>query len=183
LIHWIEKLGKVKLCFIITIFAFLFTQVIVNIIYFISNSQISMPGRISSCLAPILIAPAFSWWFIGLLLRIQKLEKEMREIATYDCLTKLYSRNAIYITLENLLQLTKRTHTSLVLLYIDIDYFKNINDSFGHDTGDMVLRQFGTFLKSRIRESDVIGRIGGEEFVIGLPDTGFDDGLSVAEKI
>jgi diguanylate cyclase (GGDEF)-like protein len=66
---------------------------------------------------------------------------------------------------------------------LDIDHFKNINDNYGHPSGDMVLRHVSDILKDSGRKSDFLGRYGGEEFVIILPETGPDDALQVAEKI
>jgi diguanylate cyclase (GGDEF)-like protein len=86
-------------------------------------------------------------------------------------------------TCESLLELCRRNENSVSVIMLDIDHFKNINDNYGHLSGDMVLCQVSNILKDSVRKSDFLGRYGGEEFVIILPETGPDDALQVAEKI
>lgn len=69
------------------------------------------------------------------------------------------------------------------MLILDIDYFKAINDQYGHDIGDQVLRELGTILLQQARRSDVVARFGGEEFTLLLPDTNLDDALQVATRL
>jgi diguanylate cyclase (GGDEF)-like protein len=107
----------------------------------------------------------------------------MRELATYDSMTNLYNRGACLLALENTMHQMKRMQTDLVILYIDIDHFKNINDTHGHDIGDMVIKHFANYLKTTLRDSDIIGRIGGEEFLVGLSGLGVENGRIVAEKL
>ena len=118
-----------------------------------------------------------------MLLRISKLEKEMRFLATYDTLTGVHNRNSFFFICKSILNLLKREKSPLTLLYIDLDHFKIVNDTFGHDAGDYVLQRTGEYLRTSIRESDVIGRIGGEEFVVVLPKTDIENGMAIAEKI
>jgi len=96
----------------------------------------------------------------------------------YDALTGIYNRGAIEKRLKKKL---KEDFGSLIIF--DIDHFKKINDNFGHDVGDMVLRNLAQKVKSVIRKSDYIGRWGGEEFVVVMPLTPYEDALKVAEKI
>jgi diguanylate cyclase (GGDEF)-like protein len=86
-------------------------------------------------------------------------------------------------TCESLLELCRRNGNPVSVIMLDIDHFKNINDNYGHPSGDMVLRHVSDILKVSVRKSDFLGRYGGEEFVIILPETGPDDALQVAEKI
>jgi diguanylate cyclase (GGDEF)-like protein len=76
-----------------------------------------------------------------------------------------------------------RTLSPLTALIVDLDHFKQINDTHGHATGDDVLAALGTTMQAALRASDFVGRYGGEEFVVLLPDTGPDEGRLVAEKI
>ena len=87
------------------------------------------------------------------------------------------------VTCESLLELCRRNGNPVSVIMLDIDHFKNINDNYGHPSGDMVLRHVSDILKDSVRKSDFLGRYGGEEFVIILPETGPDDALQVAEKI
>jgi diguanylate cyclase (GGDEF)-like protein len=68
-------------------------------------------------------------------------------------------------------------------LVVDLDYFKSVNDTFGHDAGDALLRRFADMLRSECRQSDIIGRLGGEEFALLLPETGIDAARVLAERL
>ncbi|MDQ1272606.1 MAG: hypothetical protein QG591_1236 [Planctomycetota bacterium] len=122
--------------------------------------------------------------------RIVEMNKELldarevlRKKIIYDNLTGLYSRHYMVEILEKEYARALRHQTDLSCLLIDIDYFKVINDTFGHVFGDSVLREFSACLKLVARKYDFIFRYGGEEFMILLPNTGIDGARSVAEKI
>jgi diguanylate cyclase (GGDEF)-like protein len=86
-------------------------------------------------------------------------------------------------TLEREISRAQRKDAGLGLLMIDIDHFKSFNDDYGHDAGDMVLREVGGLLLNRTRKEDVACRYGGEEFLIIIPETGEDDALARAEEL
>lgn len=111
------------------------------------------------------------------------LEEELRAIATIDSLTGVYSRYQLITYGENELKRFHRAGHPLCVLMLDIDHFKSINDTYGHSVGDSALKHFATVCKETLRTTDIIGRIGGEEFVIIMPDTEEDEGYSVAERI
>ena len=183
----IEKLGKVGTSFLITLSSVVFTQLIRYCVFLLTdgNSTNLFKGVsfFSSLISPLILAPVFSWYFVGAFFKIKKLEEQMRELAAYDSLTNLYNRGACLLALENIIRQSKRAQADLAILFIDLDHFKEINDTYGHDVGDMVIKRFANYLKTSLRESDVIGRIGGEEFLVGLPNLGMDSGQFIAEKL
>lgn len=183
----IEKLGRTGTSFLITLLSVVFTQVIRFSIFLWTGSEVAEfckgSSFVSSLISPLVLAPIFSWYFIGAFFKIRDLEKQMRELADYDSMTNLYNRGACLLALESAIRQIKRAQTDLVVLYIDIDHFKNVNDSYGHDVGDMVIKRFAHYLKASLRDSDIIGRIGGEEFLVGLPNLGLNNGQLVAEKL
>jgi diguanylate cyclase (GGDEF)-like protein len=179
----IEKIGRLGTTILITLASVIFTQIIRFLILVLANNDTPDPGRISSFISPLILAPVFSWFFIGQLLKVNELEKQMRELAAYDSMTNLYNGGACLLALENTIRQIKRAQTDLIILYIDLDHFKDINDTYGHDIGDMVIKHFANFLKASLRESDIIGRIGGEEFLVGLPGLEAESGKIVAEKL
>lgn len=110
-------------------------------------------------------------------------EKELEELAYYDGLTGLYTRHYFFQLAEILVGQLNKDMKQISILMLDLDDFKNINDSHGHCAGDDVLQAFGTLVSSKLRKSDVFGRIGGEEFAIVLPNTGQDEAVLTATRI
>lgn len=108
---------------------------------------------------------------------------ELRELATVDALTGALSRRAFREAATKQLALAKRHGHEATCLLFDLDHFKAVNDSYGHSVGDTVLAQTVASCRSVLRESDLIGRVGGEEFAVMLPHTGRAASLGVAEKL
>ncbi|MBU3013891.1 cache domain-containing protein [Poseidonibacter lekithochrous] len=107
----------------------------------------------------------------------------LKEMTLRDPLTNLYNRRYFESIIDELMSLSIREEESLCLIMLDIDKFKNINDNYGHDIGDEVLKKLADNLLSRLRQSDVITRIGGEEFAIVFPKTSIDGAYKTSEKI
>ena len=111
-------------------------------------------------------------------------DKEKLEIlATFDSLTGLYNRRAILGKLHELINLANRYKEDFSLSMLDIDHFKRVNDRYGHLTGDEVLEKIATLIRRNIRDTDIVGRYGGEEFIIILPKTNLSSAWVVAERI
>lgn len=98
-----------------------------------------------------------------------RMEEELQKLANYDSLTGIFNRYRINEEIDIEIARVNRYEGSFALAMIDIDYFKTVNDTYGHDVGDYVLKEFSAIVKEEIRESDRFGRWGGEEFVIILP--------------
>ena len=107
----------------------------------------------------------------------------LRVQATYDSLTDLLNRSAILDILRRELARAKRQQTSVGIAMVDLDHFKRVNDTYGHTAGDVVLREVAKRMTSSVRSYDAVGRYGGEEFLIVLPECGEQGVLSVAERI
>ncbi|MEA3290293.1 MAG: GGDEF domain-containing protein, partial [Campylobacterota bacterium] len=116
-------------------------------------------------------------------LELQDLQTELKLLASTDPMTKLYNRRYFSKIAEDILDLSRRDKKELSLIMVDIDKFKTINDTYGHAIGDDVIIKFADILKQEQRESDIICRFGGEEFVILLPETNMDGARIVAQKI
>jgi len=109
--------------------------------------------------------------------------KELKLLASTDPLTKLYNRRYFTKTSAQILAISKRNQLDLSIIMLDVDEFKRVNDTYGHAVGDDVLIAIATTLKEFTRESDVICRFGGEEFIILLPETNVEGAKIIAEKI
>jgi len=107
-------------------------------------------------------------------IELRKAVERIQQLATRDELTQLFNRRHMMSLLEFHTRQIKRTGAEFCLALIDLDHFKRINDTFGHGVGDMVLRGFAQHAVVILRESDVMARWGGEEFLILFPDTRLD---------
>lgn len=113
----------------------------------------------------------------------KRMLEELRHLATTDSLTGLYNRRHFLELCQRELRRTRRYPNHVALLMLDADHFKNVNDTYGHDAGDQVLRIISRLCRAHIREVDIVGRMGGEEFAILLPQTGFPAALDIAERL
>jgi diguanylate cyclase (GGDEF)-like protein len=118
-----------------------------------------------------------------ILLGKERVERDIRELAMLDGLTGIFNRRAFMDRAEQEMAKALRDHTPLSLLMLDIDYFKRINDQFGHAAGDAVLVEISRLVAKRLRKEDTLGRYGGEEFCILLPATDGAGAQRVAENL
>lgn len=129
----------------------------------------------------VLITPLLA---LGVLMITNELiSRELRSHAELDSLTNMFNRRFFLKLLEKSKSLATRTKNPLALLVLDIDHFKLINDKFGHMAGDEVLISFANNAQKNLRSEDVMGRIGGEEFAIFLPNTNGDSAMLFAERL
>lgn len=108
---------------------------------------------------------------------------EILKHATLDALTGFYNRRQLEERIKQEVSSAKRQHRNLCAIMTDIDYFKKVNDTYGHAAGDLVLKTVSREIKNQLRDYDVAGRYGGEEFVILLPFTQLDEAQMVAERL
>ncbi|MDV6317264.1 diguanylate cyclase [Idiomarina sp. HP20-50] len=113
----------------------------------------------------------------------KSLEAQLRMVAERDALTGLDSRSHFMKRAEALLQRAGLEETPFCLFMIDVDHFKRINDTWGHTRGDSILTKIAEVCQQSLRPTDIIGRFGGEEFVVGLPHTSPSDAKAVAERL
>lgn len=140
--------------------------------------------RLSS--RPNVIEPGQSAVWSGFMLDItqaKQLEDELRQLATTDALTGLCNRQSFLRLAEQEMARFNRAGNPASVLMLDLDYFKHINDTYGHGVGDAVLRDFSRRTGILLRQVDLFGRIGGEEFCILSPDTDQDGGLALGQRL
>ncbi|MDO6594902.1 GGDEF domain-containing protein [Neptuniibacter sp. 1_MG-2023] len=117
------------------------------------------------------------------LLALEKSNGELRELANRDSLTNAYNRRCFMEIAESACAMSRRYNLPLTIIMLDVDYFKRVNDSCGHAFGDSVLLEIVNACNGELREVDSLGRIGGEEFAILLPETSMDAAYLVAERL
>jgi len=111
------------------------------------------------------------------------LKEQLEQLANHDYLTDLYNRRYFLEQGKHELIRAQRHSTPLSLLMLDIDHFKSINDTYGHKAGDIALQQLSNFLRHTLRTIDILGRLGGEEFGVLLPETTLHQAIEIAERL
>jgi len=109
--------------------------------------------------------------------------EKLERLATFDSLTGLYNRRAVLGKLQELINFANRYKEDFSLSMLDIDHFKKVNDDYGHLTGDEVLEKIAVLIRRNVRDTDIVGRYGGEEFIIILPKTNLSSAWVVAERL
>ncbi len=137
-----------------------------------------------ACLPMLAIYPLaiglFSYRFSK---RIHEQKQQLRKLSRTDGLTGLYNRMYWQSRAVEEFERCERNRKQAVLIMLDIDFFKDINDTYGHDVGDEVIQRVSEVLKRQLRNIDIIGRFGGEEFCIVLPDITVNDSKKIAERL
>ncbi|MDT8859888.1 sensor domain-containing diguanylate cyclase [Alkalihalobacillus sp. MEB130] len=110
-------------------------------------------------------------------------EEQLQQLAFYDDLTELPNRKLLDIQLKKALARSKRHDHTLVTMFIDLDGFKNVNDTYGHESGDLLLKEVATRLNDSVREEDLIVRLGGDEFIIVCEEAEKEEAEGIANRI
>lgn len=113
----------------------------------------------------------------------QEVKEQERRYAFIDYLTGIYNRRALIDSLEHEIARAKRSMKSLSLMLLDIDHLKRINDHCGHSCGDVVIKSFTKTLVDNLRLYDIVGRYGGDEFIVCLPETDYKTAIEIAERL
>jgi len=156
----------------------------------IGNARLPVPYS-HNAIATTLIGIAYVGVFfhvygnrsISYFCRMRESNQQLRHMATHDALTGLLNARAYYAGCDQMIHLARRNATPYSVLFVDLDHFKLINDSYGHAAGDVVLKSVADALASSMRQSDIVGRIGGEEFSVFLPNTDLAGALKRAETL
>gem|GEM_PF-5828134 len=141
--------------------------------------------QISATPTPVPGKPGVTLWsgFVFDVTDRMQLESELRHMAFHDPLTGAHNRRSFMQALAQEAHRVQRTGEHAALLMLDIDHFKRVNDTFGHDAGDDVLKHLVTTLQAVLRRLDLLGRLGGEEFAVLLPATGLQGASELAERL
>ncbi len=134
-------------------------------------------------IATVLLLGLIYFFMSQLIKRLEDARQTIEKIAITDALTELFNRRHIMSRFEEEFEKFKRLKTNVSCIMIDIDHFKVINDSYGHLAGDQVLKILSARMRGIVRAYDILGRYGGEEFLIIMPDTGLEDARGLAERI
>jgi diguanylate cyclase (GGDEF)-like protein len=114
---------------------------------------------------------------------VKDLYGEQVQVATVDPVTGLPNHRTVMCRINEELQQSQQMHYGCAILFVDLDHFKSINDTYGHRAGDAVLQEIARRLRIVLRQEDFVGRYGGEEFTVVLHDMGMEDAVQVAERL
>jgi len=120
---------------------------------------------------------------VGVMLRIHRTEERIRELSMIDEFTGLFSKNYVLRRLDEEMERAQRRRSSLVVAMLDLDDFKRVNDTYGHQFGDQVLQRISGSLKASIRLYDSVGRFGGEEFLLVQPELHESEAVAAIERL
>jgi diguanylate cyclase (GGDEF)-like protein len=140
-------------------------------------------GSIAAVVAGILLFGFFLWQVGRVGRRIEHDEQELEYIATHDRLTGAWNRRQFDELLAREMKRASRYNLPLSLIMLDIDHFKKVNDTWGHQAGDDLLAALSVYVSANIRDIDMLARWGGEEFMVIAPDTGSEAARLLAEKL
>jgi diguanylate cyclase (GGDEF)-like protein/PAS domain S-box-containing protein len=146
------------------------------------KNGISFPVELTVAPIGTTDGPAFSAFLRDISERRQ-VEQQLRRLAMHDALTGLPNRLLLYDRAEQAFANAKRTKSSVALLLMDLDGFKDINDAYGHHVGDILLQEVSVRIREPLRESDTVARLGGDEFAMLLPDTDLAGALAAAKTL
>ena len=135
-------------------------------------------------LAGIILLLGATYFFISRLLgKINETQQKLMALASIDDLTQLYNRRYFFERFNQEVERSKRYQRPLSCIIMDIDFFKHVNDSFGHLAGDQVLINIAQIVRKNCRQSDLPGRYGGEELIVLLPETEAVGAMNIADRI
>lgn len=158
--------------------------------FLLINPQLEQPYSPSAVATGVLAMVYFAVSFHAYVDRSMSYFKRMRDynmqlqdLASHDPLTRVFNAGAYYRACDQQIHASQRANQSFAVLFIDLDHFKSINDTYGHAVGDDVLRAVAQTLQTAVRRSDIVGRIGGEEFSVFLPNTQVQGAQQLAETL
>ncbi len=149
----------------------------------------TLDGKLYDVVLRVSVPDGYEKTFSRVIVTIQnitdrkRLELHLKKMAQQDALTKLLNSRAISKRLEEELIRSRRYHSDLSCMMLDVDYFKTINDRFGHQRGDQILKRVAALIKNGLRRSDIVGRYGGDEFFIILTETRPQNARVAAERL
>lgn len=151
-------------------------SVFVTLIF--KGGDLQTSSLITAVIVPLCVAPLASYWGFEQAYRIERLNEKLRYMVNHDALTNVHSRSYFVDHVKN-----DRNPGAAVTLMIDADHFKKINDTYGHDVGDQALIHFSSLIVKNCRKSDIVARLGGEEFGVYMRETNLPTAQVIAERI
>lgn len=189
-LHKLKTVTPWRILWLSVVLSEFLTEIIVALLSILIHGRITYDYLIVGSITAFFVSIIVAAILVLLIKELRKNERTQNELnrrlfdlSIRDDLTDVYNRRHFYEKLEEEIKRSERYGTVLSLIMLDIDYFKNYNDTHGHQAGDSVLRDVALLLRNNVREQDLIARYGGEEFAIILPETGKQVAGKLAERI
>jgi diguanylate cyclase (GGDEF)-like protein len=169
---------------VVTVFSLVFSVVVTYLVTAGTNPALFWPGVQIAVAIPLIVAPICAFMVGNAMRKVVLLHDRLEALALTDALTGLNNRRAFMAAAERESERSQRQGTPLAMLVVDLDFFKRINDTFGHAAGDSVLVAASEAMRNSVRQAlDVIGRMGGEEFAMLLPGADPEQAWILAERV
>ena len=181
--NFIRTHGTFKTTLLIVSFSVTLSVILTAVLVYALEGEVSIGNVLIGFFIPAVITPGVVHSFTRLVARLDQAESQMRLLATEDFLTKTYNRRSFFDLADGAWAHAARHAKPLSLLILDADHFKAVNDTYGHAAGDAVLTKLAEVCRESLRASDVVGRYGGEEFVILLSETDSGEAQETAERL
>lgn len=179
----IVRLGPWRVTLLMTLASALCSLGLTWLILHLSGSTDMGSARWISLLVPVPLALMFGGTTIHLVAALEKARQRIQQLALADPLTGLGNRRHFLPAARRELELARRHSQPLALVLLDIDHFKQVNDTYGHNTGDQALLEVGQRCQRALRATDLLARWGGEEFIMLLPNTNAQQATQLAERV
>ena len=178
-----NRRDMIKVTVFLTLLIMVASLLITLFLHHLTNTAIGYLGIVSALLAPTLIAPIIIYKFLDIIRQLRLAHELLENLSQEDYLTGVYNRRHLEMTASKEFSLGRRHDFPVSIMIMDLDRFKQINDTYGHLVGDQVLIELTQCVYEMIRQTDIFGRYGGEEFVLFMPHTALEDALMLAERI
>ncbi|HQR59786.1 MAG TPA: GGDEF domain-containing protein [Methylophilaceae bacterium] len=181
--HFLRRRGVPLVTLMLTLFSVVLSVLAGLVITPLFIGPIRVGTVIATIIIPGITVPPIIWLTMRILYELDLAERKLQILSVTDDLTGIYNRRHFVRAAEMALAYAKRYSENLAMILIDLDLFKNVNDNFGHQSGDQVLIEVVRRTSDCLRASDTFARYGGEEFVVLLPSTDLEGAKSLAERI
>lgn len=179
----VRRFGAATMTLAITAASVLTSMALVTVFDRLLKGHVPLLDVIAAALIPAVLAPIATYGFVRLSQELDRAEEQVRALATHDSLTGVLNHRQFMDAARTELSRLARHGRVATLIFMDVDRFKDVNDRLGHAAGDRALIEIATACQSLLRGSDLLGRCGGDEFLMLLSETSGDGAVIVAERI